>query len=76
MLRNEEYHSSLKASPFYVYHGRESNRVRKSTRLGPSVPNHVSSQLKKHSAVRNAALLASNKREKNYDKAPFQKISS
>lgn len=73
MLRNEEYHSSLKASPFYVYHGRESNRVRKSTRLGPSVPNHVSSQLKRQSAVRNAALLASNKREKTMIKHHFKK---
>lgn len=69
MLRYEEYHSSLKVSPFYVhvYHGRESNRVRKSTRIGP---NYVSRELKKQSAVYNAALLASKKRAK---KRPFFK---
>lgn len=68
MLRYEEYHSSLKVSPFYVYHGRESNRVRKSTRIGP---NYVSRELKKQSAVYNAALLASKKRAK---KRPFKNI--
>ncbi|XP_062566093.1 uncharacterized protein LOC134228451 [Saccostrea cucullata] len=73
MLRNEEYHSSLKASPFYVYHGRESNRVRKSTRLGPTVSNNVSKELKKQSAIRKAALLASKKREKTMIKHHFKK---
>lgn len=46
--------------------------MRKSTRLWPSVPNHVSSQLKKQSAVRNTALLESNKLEKTMIKHHFK----